>query len=166
MNTEKEIVQEIESVREVAEHKVALLMAELFMARGGYKVGETLYGGDRRFVIESVSIDTDYGPGLVGSLSSPKHFLSSSELGAWERKQCGYCDGKHRTEDCKGEKTKRAKRATLIRNSCLTARARNCLISENLLTVGAVRDVSDKNLRLIPNLGKKTLMEIRDFVGR
>lgn len=45
-----------------------------------------------------------------------------------------------------------------------TVRAYNCLISEKILTLGDLIRCSERDLSKIPNFGKKSLIEIRQYL--
>jgi DNA-directed RNA polymerase alpha subunit len=48
----------------------------------------------------------------------------------------------------------------------LTTRARNCLINENISTVGQLADLTSTRIMRWRNAGQKTLRELRDVLGR
>ncbi len=47
---------------------------------------------------------------------------------------------------------------------CLSIRARGCLREANITTIGQLVSKSEKELLGIPNLGRKTLNEIKDVL--
>jgi DNA-directed RNA polymerase subunit alpha len=48
----------------------------------------------------------------------------------------------------------------------LSTRARNCLINENISTIGQLAELSLWEIMRWPNAGKKTLLEFQELLGR
>ena len=48
----------------------------------------------------------------------------------------------------------------------LTTRARNCLVSQKISTVGQLADLSSLQIMRWRNAGRKTLRELQDVLGR